>query len=533
MQFHISDLLDTLPEAEVSLQNRSDASPERIKELTMKKIKAEKKTPRRGMSGLGKILVAAAILVSLAVPALAAASGFHFVDWLEGLGRSDVREEKAHYASWEETEGFWQVSLWAKNLTREGMTLACREVQDSPVTGTLEIHGGYWLEHWNGKEFETMTALTEIPVEESREIRDGVSFETEVNWADAYGQLESGRYRLGKNFTYTYSDGKTVELTDWAEFRIFNEDMTPYINQCKDAMDALLAKEHSHISMVSYNYDGYGDAFTLSNTFTYEIRRSGENYLMIHDVRDQKDQTGGTWGDMLLGDKAYFIRSWNGVDVSSGAEVWMYDHLLSKELNQFDIWYFFFTMEEEKVGEIWVEDSKIVVLISLQGDDNGKVYKELNYYFDPQGNLIGGEIYYLPEPYCAQEDKRLSTIMTVHDTASDDIDAVIDAQNVGVPEEFSWEQEKQQYLAGTAGVKTSGFHNVTPVPITDGYDAFMHAFRDYEVLGETHSSSKVSYDPEADIWKVEYWWFNGDVHGIVYMDGQGVTQLTYMGPYDS
>ena len=118
MKFYISDLLDTLPEAEISLQNRSDASPERIKELTMKKINGNKKLPRRGMSGLGKILVAAAILVSLAVPALAAASGFHFIDWLEGLGRTNVREYNDHYTSWEKTEGYWQVSLCAKDLTR-------------------------------------------------------------------------------------------------------------------------------------------------------------------------------------------------------------------------------------------------------------------------------------------------------------------------------------------------------------------------------------------------------------------------------
>lgn len=523
MEHKIGDLLDALPEVEVDIRPNSNASAEHIKELTMKKIHNNQKSGRAGLSRFGKILIAAAILASLAIPVMAA-GGSHFIDWLEGLGKKDAREVMACYNSWEETEGFWQISLTAKDVSRSGMTLNCREAQDSPVTGALEIHGGYWLEQWNGTGFEVMEAAGEVSAGADREIRDGDSFTEQIDWEAAYGQLKTGHYRLGKRFTYTFSNGETKELTQWAEFRIFNEDMTPYINRCKDAMDALLNRENSHITMTNYSY---AQPDQISTTFTNEIWNSGGNHLMVWDVLNHENQTGGRWGELLLGDEAYRINSWNGEAISSGANQWQYDELLSLELNQFDIWYFYFTMEDAQIGEIWVEENKILVLIDITSEGNEKTYKQISYSFDEQGRLAGGQIHYLPDPYCPEEEKRLGCEMTVYDTGVNEIAAVIGAQNVGQPEQFAWEQEKQHYPAGTEGVKTAGFANTDPVTIESGYDAFMRAFGDYDVVADTYSSSKVYYDSDADIWKVEFWWRNGNVHAAVYMDGQGITQLTF------
>jgi len=120
--------------------------------------------------------------------------------------------------------------------------------------------------------------------------------------------------------------------------------------------------------------------------------------------------------------------------------------------------------------------------------------------------------------------------MTAYDTSAEEIAKVIAAQNVGEPFAFSWEQEKQEQL-NKSGVKTSGFHNTAPVTIESGYDAFMHGFGDYDVVADTHHTSRVSYDASADMWKVEYMWANGDIHATIYMSGQGITQLTVMEPY--
>jgi len=334
MELNISDLLDGLQDETVSIQPCRDASSERIRELTMKKVHKYEKPRKRSLSFVSRLLIAAMLIAALAIPVMAA-TGFRLTDWLEGLNKSDLTEWKAHYESWENTEGFWQIGLTTRDVTREGMTLCVQEVQDSPVTGKLEIHGDWWLEHWNGEQFEKMSASAPVSPMESREIKDGDYFETAVNWAQAYGELESGRYRLGRDFTYTYSDGRTVRLTDWAEFRIFNEDMTPYIEQCKAAMDELLSREHSHIMLETYSYRiGPEEA---SEFYSYETLRNGDNYMLIRSMEDYMEDRTRRWGDLLLGNVAININSWIGDGVMQGEDVWHYDNLMSSDLNSFDL----------------------------------------------------------------------------------------------------------------------------------------------------------------------------------------------------
>ena len=529
MKRRISDMLDGYREDSVELTNSTPLSSERIKELTMKKVQKESKSKRRGMSSLVKIGLAAAIIASLAIPVMAA-TGFRFTDWLEGLERGYVETAIANDHSWENTEGFWQVALTAREVTEDGMTLAVKEVQDSEVTGSLTMQGGYRLERWDGAVFVPMAEATEVPAEASREIRDGDEFEMQVNWANVYGSLESGRYRLYKTFTYTFSDGKTMELEDWAEFRIFNEDMTPYIEQIKVALDALQKQGSSHISWSLGDYDV--STGSQNSHFDYEVWKNGGDYLLRLTFADLKDETEGGWGEMLCDGEGFEIRSWKDGDVLSGVEKWEYDNLLSEDLNSFEAWLFYASISDSNVGEVWVEGNRIGVLNVYYPEANNPTYTELVYTFDDQGGLVSAVKSRLTELYCAEEEKQVTFQMEVHDTSDAEIAQVLEAQNVGQPKSFSWEEEKAQYSAGTSGVKTSGFANTVPVTIGSGYDAFMHAFNDYEVVAGTHHASEVSYDAEADMWKVEFWWKNGNVDCIVYMNGQGVTQMTVMGPYE-
>lgn len=529
MELNIPDLLDGLQDESVPIRPCTQSSATRIKELTMKKIHKYEKPRGRGLSFVTKVLVAAIIITTLAIPVMAA-TGFQLTDWLEGLNKTDHAEWSKHYESWEKTEGFWQVSMTARDLTREGMTLYVREAQDSPVTGQLEIHDGYWLEHWNGEAFEKMTAASETIAGETRQIRDGDKFEVAVNWADAYGALESGRYRLGKEFTYTYSDGKTCVLTEWAEFRIFNEDMTPYIQQCKDALDELLNREYSHVSFENYSYEIFPGE--IAQLFSYEIWRSGNDHFLTRSMVDYKENTSGSWGEMLLDNRIGIdILSWVNDDIMQGADYWKYAHLLSPEINQFDEWHFWLSVSDSNVGEIWVEGNTIILTCAEYPEPDIAIYSEYHFFFDDAGNLTGGEKWYLPDPNCPQEEKWISCKMTVHDTSAEDIVRTIEAQQVGTPEPFSWEQEKQEQL-NKSGAKTSGFFNTIPVTIESGYDAYMHGFGDYDVPGETHHDSRVSYDADADMWKVEYLWANGNIHATIYMNGSGITQLVVMEDYE-
>lgn len=527
MELNIPDLLDGLQENTIPIQPCSDASADRIKELTMKKVHKYEKPRKRTLSFVSKLLVATMLIAALAIPVMAA-TGFRLTDWLEGLNKSDLTEYRAHYESWENTEGFWQVALTARDVTREGMTLNVREVQDSPVTGKLEIHGDWWLEQWNGESFIKMAPSAPVAPLESREIRDGDGFEVTVNWADTYGQLESGRYRFGRDFTYSYSDGRTCRLTDWAEFRIFNEDMTPYIEQCKAALDELLNRKNSHISLDTY---GYASPNEVTDLFSYEIWRNGDDYFLTRSMEDYRENRTGRWGELLLGNVGISINSWVNDDILQGADDWEYDHLLAPDLNSFDLWHFCLSANDSQVGEIWVEGNTIALLCAEYPEPDIAIYSEHIFRFDDSGRLVEGEKWYLPDPSCTQEEKWINCRMTVHDTPVDEVARVIDAQNVGEPFPFSWEQEKQEQLK-KSDVKTTGFANTTPVTIQSGYDVFMHGFGDYDVIADTHHTSRVSYDASADMWKVEYMWANGDIHATIYMNGQGITQLTVMEPYE-
>ena len=472
MELNIPDLLDDLQAPSVPVRPCAQPSVVRIKELTMKKVHRYEKPRTRGLSFVSKLLIAAVIITTLAIPVMAA-TGFQLTDWLEGLNKPDYEQWQTHYESWENTEGFWQISMTARDLTREGMTLRVREAQDSPVTGSLTVHGGYWLEHWNGEAFEKMTPNGGIPAEADREIKDGDEYETSVNWEAAYGSLESGRYRLGKEFTYTYSDGKTAALTEWAEFRIFNEDMTPYIEQCKGALDELLNREYSHISLEQFAYGESPE--DLGEQFDNEFWRNGDKYLMTYTFRNHIENLSGRWGEMLLGDEGFRITSWVDDDIMQGALEWKHDDLLSKDLNSFDLWHFWLTPDDSNVGEIWVEENTIILTCAEYPEPNIAKYSEYIFHFDEEGNLVSGERWYLPEPNCPQEAKWINCRMIVHDTSPEEITRVIEAQKVGTPEPFSWAQEKQAQAA-KSGAKTSGFNNTTPVIIESGYDAYMHGF---------------------------------------------------------
>ncbi len=530
MEYNISDLLDSLQEETVSIQLCSSASAKRIRAKTMQKIHAGKKG-RRGLQTLLKIAVAAAVIVTLALPVMAA-TGFRFTDWLEGLEKKDIAEEMQHYTSWENTEGFWQVGLLPEKVTPEGMTLNIREVQDSPVSGSLVIHGGYWLEKWNGEAFEVMTPSAAAQVEESREIQDGTRFETEINWTEAYGRLDSGRYRLGKDFSYTYSDGRTVELQDWAEFRIFNGEMAPYIAQCVDAMEALRKQDSYH---VFWTVNSFSLDMEVMERFDFETWKSGEDYLLRNGFQEFymecedgqiREAREGAFGEFLRGGEGFTIHKWNSCEILDGVESWEYDYLLSEELNRFTVWASSLKIQEANVGEIWVEENQIGLISTYYPSENQVNHEEVIFTFDEAGKITRVECYKLPQLYCSQEEKIPTGTLTVQDSTAAEIEAVLDAQNVGTPDTFSWAEEKQQEG------KTSGFVNTTPVTIETGYDAFMRALNDYDVVAKTHHASRVSYDAEAEMWKVDFWWAYGNVHGIVYLNSQGITQLTILEPYE-
>lgn len=93
MEFNISDLLDGMPENSIEIQTIDVASPNRIKELTMKKI--HKNKPKRGPRRL--LILAAAVIAAMSLAITAAAnSDFDAASWFaEFFGSSSEEERQA------------------------------------------------------------------------------------------------------------------------------------------------------------------------------------------------------------------------------------------------------------------------------------------------------------------------------------------------------------------------------------------------------------------------------------------------------
>ncbi len=92
------------------------------------------------------------------------------------------------------------VTLSAKNVTADGMTLVCTQ-KGGDYTGTLEWGSEYRLQAKNGENWADVPMVIDngawdtiayyIPTEQTSE--------TEINWKWLYGSLNAGVYRLEKN----------------------------------------------------------------------------------------------------------------------------------------------------------------------------------------------------------------------------------------------------------------------------------------------------------------------------------------------
>ena len=88
MNRKISDLMDHIGETNVELDMLTPLSSQRIKEITMKKVKKNNSVRRFGV----RLLIAAAIISMMAVTAFAAENVFQAGDWFRGLFNDEISD---------------------------------------------------------------------------------------------------------------------------------------------------------------------------------------------------------------------------------------------------------------------------------------------------------------------------------------------------------------------------------------------------------------------------------------------------------
>lgn len=525
MEFNISDLLDGLEEVELDIRPDTRASAKRIKELTMKKIHAEKKQYRRGLSTVSKVLIAAAVIAAMAIP-VAAATGFHFSDWLDGLFTGDGAYDTDLVIG--SASKNWEVSgyvmeLKAEDATDKGLTLICTEWGNGEKTGTLTADDSFRLEQWDGSDYIAMTPRGEPDVGKEKTIAPGSTTTWQVSWADSYGALPSGSYRIGKTFTYTDDTGKDQNVELYAKFRVFAADMAPYVTKCKDALEALRTQDSYHVTNTDTGHVEEGGLEVDEGVYLYYTStywKKGNDFL--EELRYvAKDETVIAHYGYLLRDGKGYKLTWNGDDVLSGVASWEKVDFLD-EINR-DMWQMGLEIWDAQVGEVYAEGNTIGILEGTKHEWEPEAqWFQKTYTMDGQGKLVFAQYAGVPGPEELEKENVLNTL-EVHDTSAAEIAKVIAAQNVDKPVPFSWAEEQAKYPAGSAGVKTEGFANTTAQTVSMGN---VVAIAQKECTLEWQNTALVYYDEAAQAWKVELGFSQDDtVCQTVYLSSEGRTLL--------
>lgn len=529
MEFRISDLLDDFQDSSVELHPRSAASPGRIRELTMKKIQNENKKPRQGLRSLSRVILVAAVILALATTALAA-SGFRFSDWIKGNGVDSVEYDRS--VSYGSASMNWEASGWVVNLSAvdavsTGLTLECAE-QGWERQGTLTIGAEFWLEHWDGVKYVPMEPKTDGAYWTEGDVTIAADELVcwDIRWEDAYGKLESGYYRIG--FPVTLDSGKTERMTFYAKFRVYLDEMLPYVQQCRDALENLLTQENYHLTCTKYPTVFHDHDYTY---YTTEVWKNGTDYLeeRKYILETEKETSLVSRRGELLRDGVGYTLEWEGDSVRTPVSAWERADYIDE--GNFDLWAYGMGVGDARLGEVLVDGNVIILLGSTY--DAYYTYKEERYTFGDAGKLLSIEEYYLTSKECPEEEKMLYTRVEVHGTTPEEIGQIIDAQDVTTPNSFSWADDQAAY----SDAQRTGFVNTAAQPIESWEDAVRIAQADSTMTTENemvyqkrfYNIVVVFHDDSAGIWKVEYSASQNDYFQAVYLDENGITKMVVNG----
>ena len=176
MKRNISDLMEHVRTADMSPQDSTPLSSERIKELTMHKIK-QKKHSRTAF----RVLMAAAIVAALAVSAFAAETVFHAGDVIRNFFRGDISEDQV--AMMNELGGNFE----PQTVTSEGTTVTLAAAYADESVMTLYLH---------------------VEAPEGMVLPDGIVYELYD-----YNDRDAEIIEIPAGYGYSYIAGVSIEIT--------------------------------------------------------------------------------------------------------------------------------------------------------------------------------------------------------------------------------------------------------------------------------------------------------------------------------
>lgn len=411
MEFKITDLLDDMQAIPLDIPARTPVSENRVKELTMEKMRNKNEAvpqPRRYGRLLSKAALVAAVLICLSVTVLAAVGGYLpqllSQDPEETVGYDNDRFIGSVSKNWD--LGGWVMDLKADAAGPWGLTMVCTEWSGQAQTGTLTTDDAFWLERWNGSGYEAyLPEKAPAASGQTVAIQPNTTASWSICWEDSYGMLIPGAYRLGKTFRHTSDSGQPQELACYVKFRVFEEAMAAYYDRYTTALNALRDQHSWHITLQVFpeTPNGY-------TSYSQEIWKSGENYLEDLRYLDQAGTPLRQSGTALRDGTGYRL-TW-----ADGSEIAQPDASVNDR--RFDLWYTFLTLADMRISEISEDGNRLVFKESRESDSEAD--RETVLTLDEAGQIRSIHQYRI-----SAGEKKLSTTLTVHDTDAAQIARII------------------------------------------------------------------------------------------------------------
>ena len=418
----------------------------------------------------------------------------------------------------------WQFALGAENATATGLTLVYCESGDGHQSLTADE--GFWIEKLVDGKWTLVTPKAEVTNAPAKQIH--VSWTTtdrlSVNWADSYGALDYGFYRLGRYHTVTMPSGESETQHCYAKFRLYNPNQDALLSKCTQALNALKSADSYHL----YTFDWMPDHPDMEYYRQEEIWKQGNNYIDVNSyplrnkTSEMKSVSGSLWRD-----GKYYGLEWSGDPAASPLSSWWISADGYMDGSNLDMWTYGFQWYDAKVEEV-VQDGNTIRILETYDFDDRYQYTEISLTFDNSGNLKGMVASYLPKKDCPQSEKVVREEMVVFGTSAAEIRDVIQRQDVSTPIAFSYAEDQAKYT----DAQTNGFKNTTAKTISSVNDAIALADKECTLpdrgagIATPYYQMSVYRDAEAGMWKVElYWWQDDECYQAIYMNDQGITQM--------
>ena len=435
---------------------------------------------------------------------------------------------------WRMMRGEWFFKFGAENVTNTGLKLVVEysepyDLENTGISGQVTAGTEYFIERLEDGQWVTVptTAETFTPIPE-KTLGTGGQPDHQLG-----SQLWKASRRIlpHRQLLYLHSDsGETDTQVCYAKFRLYDPNHDALLKQCSQAMDSLRNRDSFHISSYSWKSE---KSLALSGTYvSKELWKHGADYLQARKNISLEDpsQVLSTGGEMWL-DGKYYGLSWEGEDPHSPVSGWWLGVDGYLDDSNFETWTYGFEWYDSAVELVYQQGNTIYILQSYFSSDYP--YSELAFTFDKQGNLTGLVKSMLPSLNCTQAEKVVDGELTVYSTDAQEAAEIIDRQDVSTPMSFSYAEDAAQYPDAV----TTGFRNTGATTVTTPDQA--RALADKECTLPVHEApdmryyqSRVCYDPEAKMWRVELFWWQDFQEQFVYLDEQGITRMVVTCPME-